>query len=146
VSRLSIQSDTVTRGAAYLPWTATTDLRVSRELGKVPGCSSCAWRVSFDARNLLGLDNVLAYRTDTGSLSPTKESVDKVANTVALPNASIPRESTQYSASTDLNKDGVITTDEFKQARFAAALNRFDPTLFFGEPRQLRLGVEISFR
>ncbi len=148
VSRASIQTDTITRGAAYLPWTSTTDLRITRELGKLPGCTSCKWRVSFDARNLLGLDNILAYRGDTGSLSPTMTSVQAVANTVPLPpgGQSIPRESAQYSASIDTDKDGLITQQEFRVARFAAALDRFDPTLYFGEPRQLRLGIEVNFR
>ena len=35
--------------------------------------------------------------------------------------------------------------DEFRTARTAAALNRFDPSLYFGEPRQLRLGIEVTF-
>ncbi|MEO5511083.1 MAG: carboxypeptidase regulatory-like domain-containing protein [Longimicrobiales bacterium] len=145
VSRASIQNDTTTRGAAYLPWTSTTDMRITRELGKF-GCRTCAWRISFDARNLLGLKNVLAYRSDTGSLSPTSASVDQVANTVKLPDESIPRESARYSASIDTNKDGLINVGEFRSARFAAALDRFDPTLYFGEPRQLRLGFEVNFR
>ena len=58
----------------------------------------------------------------------------------------LPRESALYSEKIDTNKDGLITTGEFTAARFAAALDRFDPTLYFGEPRQLRLGMEVTFR
>jgi hypothetical protein len=135
-----------TRGARYLPWTSSTDIRVTREIGRLPGCRACAWRVTLDGRNILGLDNILAYRGDTGSLGPTRLAVADVEGTVALPLEDIPRESARYSESADPNRDGIITVQEFADARFAAALDRFDPSLFFGEPRQLRLGVEISFR
>jgi hypothetical protein len=135
-----------TRGARYLPWTSSTDIRVTREIGRLPGCRACAWRVTLDGRNILGLDNILAYRSDTGSLGPTRLAVADLEGTVALPLEDIPRESARYSESADPNRDGIITVQEFADARFAAALDRFDPSLFFGEPRQLRLGVEISFR
>jgi hypothetical protein len=145
VNRNALQSDT-SRAAKYLPWTATTDLRVTRELGRMPGCSTCSLRIAFDGRNLLGLDNILAYRGDTGSLSPTLASVNALAATVPLPTQPIPRESRQYNGLLDTNNDGQISIQEFRDARFAASLARFDPTLYFGEPRQVRLGFEVSFR
>ena len=57
----------------------------------------------------------------------------------------LPRESPDYSALTDLNRDGVISSEEFSTARFAAALDSEDPSLFFSQPRQVRFGVEILF-
>ena len=62
-----------------------------------------------------------------------------------VPPESIPRESSAYSVYLDADRNGVITPQEASNARFAAALDRFDPTLFFGEARQLRLGVELAF-
>ena len=59
--------------------------------------------------------------------------------------ADIPAESPYYSAGIDLDSSGIITQDEFRLARTAAALSRFDPSLYFGEPRQLRLGIEVTF-
>ena len=52
----------------------------------------------------------------------------------------------RHMAAVDTNSDGVITPLEFRAARFAAALDRLDPSLYYGEPRQLRIGLEISFR
>jgi hypothetical protein len=145
VNRALLQDDTA-RAATYLPWTATTDLRLTRELGRMPGCHTCSVRLAFDGRNLLGLDNVLSYRGETGSLSPSLAAVNALAATVPVPTSPIPRESKQYSAALDADHDGFVTVQEFKDARFGAVLARFDPSLYFGEPRQLRLGVEVSFR
>ena len=57
----------------------------------------------------------------------------------------IPRESERYAPLADLNGNGIITATEFETARFAAALDASDPSLLFGEPRQLRLGLEVVF-
>lgn len=128
----------------YLPWTTVLDLRGSRELGAPPGCASCSWRVTVDARNLLGRDNVIAYRRDNARVAPPAEYVDSVAALVSI-SEPIPRESERYSAHIDLDGDGLITPAEFSTARTAAALDRADPSLFFGEARQVRLGVEVAF-
>ena len=45
----------------------------------------------------------------------------------------------------DLDSNGLIDQTEFSVARFAAALDRNDPSLLFGPPRQLRLGIGLSF-
>jgi hypothetical protein len=71
--------------------------------------------------------------------------VQQLANSFPIPPESVPRESPAYVVYLDTNRDGVITQEEASNARFAAALDRFDPTLFFGEARQLRLGVEVAF-
>jgi hypothetical protein len=55
------------------------------------------------------------------------------------------RESEFYAPAVDLDEDGLITSEEFDVARFAAAVDRFDPSLFYGPPRQIRLGVEVTF-
>ncbi|HEX2167556.1 MAG TPA: TonB-dependent receptor, partial [Longimicrobiales bacterium] len=129
---------------AYLPWTSTIDLRVSRDLGQLPGCDGCAWRVMADGRNLLDRENIIAVRRDTGGLGPTLPALRALADAMQPPGA-IPAESPLYSAGIDLDSNGIITPSEFGHARTAAALSRFDPSLYFGAPRQLRLGIEVAF-
>lgn len=144
--RRAAAGDTVVPGdGAYLPWTSTIDLRITRDLGTLPGCSRCAWRLSFDARNLLDRDNLLAVRPATGTIAPTLDEVRNLAATVPIPTTPISSGSPLYSRVIDTDGDGSITQHEFARARFAAALDRLDPSLFYGEPRQLRLGLEISF-
>ena len=57
----------------------------------------------------------------------------------------IPLESPGYSAQIDIDRNGVITAAEMREGRFAAALDRSDPSLFFGPGRSLRLGIEVQF-
>jgi hypothetical protein len=128
---------------AYLPWTSTIDLRLSRDLGQLPVCD-CTWRVMADGRNLLDRENIIAVRRDTGGLGPTLPALRDLADAMQAP-GDIPAESPLYSAGIDLDSNGIITQSEFGLARTAAALSRFDPSLYFGEPRQLRLGIEVAF-
>ncbi|HEX6589309.1 MAG TPA: TonB-dependent receptor [Longimicrobiales bacterium] len=127
----------------YLPWNATVDLRASRDLGSL-GCASCTWRITLDARNVLGRDNVIALRRDNATLAPSVSSLDSTAAATPF-SGPIPRESPRYTTSADLNEDGYIVESEYRTARFAAALDRSDPSLFYGEARQVRLGLEVRF-
>lgn len=146
IDRRAAAGDTVlSQSNGYLPWTALVNLRLSRDLGRLPGCGECRWRILADARNLLGRANVLGLRRETGRIAPSLANVDALAETVPMPPGPIPRESPLYVRTIDLNDDGTISFDEFRTARFAAALDRFDPSLYFGEPRQVRLGVEVRF-
>lgn len=142
--RYAAAGDTLTRGDPYLPWTSAIGLRFTRELGRLNACG-CALRASLDGRNLLGRSNVLAYRGDSPGLGPSLATVQRIVDQVAPPANGIPAESSAYSAGPDLNRDGVIDAQEFRLARFAAVIDRHDPTLFLGEPRQLRLGLEVTF-
>ncbi len=128
-----------------LPWTYLIDVHVSREMGRLPGCGGCDWRLFADARNILGRDNVIALRRDTGSIAPSAADLQRVADEVPADMEPIPKESRAYSHLIDLDRDGLIVADEVRTARFAAALDRNDPSLYFGEARQLRLGLEVSF-
>jgi hypothetical protein len=101
--------------------------------------------VVADARNVFGADNILALRRESGRLAPSLESIQALAATVPSPSAPIPRESPLYSRAIDLDGDGRVTLQEFDTARTAAALDRFDPSLFFGEARSVRLGIEVVF-
>lgn len=128
----------------FLPWIVQLDLRATMELGTLPGCSDCRWRVVVDGRNLLDRDNVLALRRDTGTVAPPAAQVLALAQ--GGPGGSIPRESPRYSALADLDGNGRVTDLEYRTVRLAAALDRLDPSLFYDEPLQLRLGVEVGFR
>jgi len=130
---------------ARLPWTALVNLRISREMGALPGCSGCRWRLIADGRNIIGRDNIIALRRDTGSIAPRLDELLATARQVPDDMEPIPQESPDYSLLADLNRDGLIVASEMQTARFAAALDRSDPSLFFGQAPQLRLGLEVSF-
>ncbi len=132
--------ETITR----LPWTWLFGLRASLQLGS-PRICGCRVRVLADGRNLIGRDNVLALRRDTGGLGPLPEDVLGAADDVPLAAAPIPQESSRYDQLADLNGDGLIVRSELQSARVAAALDRNDPSLFFGEAFQIRLGLEVGF-
>lgn len=130
--------------ARYLPWTSSTDMRGTWEFGSFL-CGTCRWRARFDARNLLGRKDVLGLRRDTETLAPSLADVERLADSQPLPRAPIPMESPIYTKAVDGDGDGVITTSELRLARFAAVLDRYDPTVFFGRRRELRFGLEMSF-
>jgi hypothetical protein len=129
----------------YLPWTWTTDLRASWDLGALKVCGACNWRAFADGRNVFNRKNIIGLRRQTGSVSPTFTEVQALANKASNVSLPIVRESPLYSRLIDLNQDGLITSDEFQTARLAAAIDRFDPSLYYGESRQLRLGIEVVF-
>jgi hypothetical protein len=122
-----------------------TDLRFSYGFNGLPACGNCTWRLVVDGRNILNRNNIVALRSNTGLVAPTLAQVQGLANSLPVPTESIPRESPAYVVTLDSDGDGQITPDEAQAGRFAAALDRFDPTLFFGESRQLRLGIEVTF-
>ncbi len=128
-----------------LPWTAALGLRFTWELGGFLFCGGCRTRLIADGRNITGRDNVIALRRDSGGLGPPPAVVLGAANDIPPGQQPIPRESRRYSRLTDLDGDGLITASELQLARVAAELDRNDPSLFFGEASQLRLGIEVAF-
>lgn len=129
---------------ARQPWTASVDARLSRDIARMPGCDGCRLRAQADGRNLLGRENVLALRHSTGTVAPSLAEVQ--ALTAGGPFVQpIPASSADFVPALDTDRDGVISAAEYTNARFAAALGRLDPSILFGEPRQLRLGLEVSF-
>src|SRR5690606_37273272 len=114
---------------AYLPWTSTIDLRLSRDLGRLPVCGGCTWRVMADGRNLLDRENIIAVRRDPGGLGPAVPALQELVDRLQSP-GDIPAESPLYSLGIDLDDNGIITPSEFGYARTAAALSRIDPSLY----------------
>ena len=145
LARTSSQLGTALGPVDRLPWTHMLNLRVIRDFGGLPGCRRCRWSLVFDGRNLLGQENIVALRRDTGTVAPTTDELRAIAGQVPADMNPIPRESPDYSALADLNGDGLITAGEARTVRLAAAIDRYDPSLYFGEARQLRLGLEIVF-
>jgi hypothetical protein len=128
-----------------LPWTAFIGLRLTRDLVKLPLCSGCRTRIILDARNITGRDNVIALRRDTGGLGPPADDVLGAMNDIPMTVQPIPRESQRYNPLVDLDANGLITASELRSARVAAQLDRNDPSLYYGQARQLRLGLELVF-
>jgi hypothetical protein len=143
--RVELVDDVVPEIDERLPWTHWLNLRTTWDFGRPPGCAGCSFRAVLDARNIFGQDNVIALRRDTGSLAPSLEDLQAIAGEVPDDMEPIPLESPRYSSQVDLNADGLITADEMRTGRFAAALDRNDPSLFFGPGSSLRLGIEIQF-
>ena len=128
-----------------LPWTAVIDFSLTWDVARLPGCTGCGIRLTFQGKNLLGRENVIGLRRDTGLTAPSLESVRELADAPISTTAPIPVESPRYVESADLDRDGTITADELNAARFGAALDASDPSLYYGEARQLRLGIEVLF-
>jgi hypothetical protein len=138
---LDRHDDLITR----LPWTYALAIRVTRDLGGFPFCDGCRTRAVLDGRNITGRDNVIALRRDTGGLGPPPADVAAVVDDIPSDMQPIPRESSRYNPLTDLDRNELITADEMRRVRYAAELDRNDPSLFFGAARQLRLGLEVTF-
>jgi hypothetical protein len=135
-----------TNAIGRLPWTALVDMGLTWDLPpRVPGCERCGARVVLEVKNLLDRDNVIALRRETGLIGPSLEAVQDQIDAPVSSTFPIPRESDRYSSSIDTDRDGFISQGEFSIARFAAAIDRNDPSLFFGPPRQLRIGLEVTF-
>jgi hypothetical protein len=128
-----------------LPWTAVVDAAGTWRLPSLPGCERCGARLLLEVKNALGRDNIIALRRTTGTIAPTLADVQQLAASPSTTTFPIPRESERYTATVDLDANGLIEESEFETARFAAALDRNDPSLFFGSARQLRVGLEVTF-
>lgn len=128
-----------------LPWTTLIDLALSWNLPGVPSCDRCAAKIFVETKNLLDSENKIALRRETGTIAPTLTAIESLTDSPHGSRFPMSRESEFYAAAVDLDEDGLITREEFDVARFGAALDRFDPSLFYGPPRQIRLGVEVTF-
>jgi hypothetical protein len=132
-----------TPNRARLPWTSTLDLLVRRpmQLGRVQAA------VYFDARNLLGRQNVVAVRRDTGSPFADDSTIEDAALEAYTANPQpIPFESPRYRRSADRNGDGVVSgANELMPLYRRAANDFYQPVFYYGPPRVMRLGLEFLF-
>jgi len=129
--------------SARLPWTNTIDLLIRRPLqfGKVGGS------LYFDVRNLLGRQNLLSVRPETGTPYASPATVDSAVQAAYAANPQpIPYESPRYRSSADLNHDGLVSgPDELLPLYRSAARDYFWPVFFYGPPRMMRFGIEVFF-
>jgi hypothetical protein len=126
-----------------LPSTTTVDLLLRRPVrfGKMGGS------VYLDVRNLLNRRNILAVRRDTGTPGPTGAAVQALADSAYNANPGpIPFESPRYRSWADLNGNGQIDGPaELRPLYLAAARDFTQPLFAYGQPRLIRLGVELLF-
>ena len=129
--------------SARLPWTSTIDMLIRRPLqvGKVEGS------LYFDVRNLLGRQNLLSVRPETGTPYASPATIDSAMQSAYSANPQpIPYESPRYRASADLNHDGLVAgPDELLPLYRAAAQDYFWPVFYYGPPRAMRFGIEVFF-
>ncbi len=109
------------------------------------------WRMNggvyLDARNLLNRRNTVAVRRDTGQPGLTSTTLQAIATQAyqAHPEA-IPYESPRYRPWADTDGNGLIEgSGELLPLYFAAAQDFAQPLFYFGSPRLVRLGVELTF-
>lgn len=99
-----------------------------------------------DVRNLLGRRNVVAVRRDTGSPAQTDQAIlDAAQAAMNLHPEPIPYESNRYRAAYDGDQNGLIEGPELLAAYTDAARDFFQPLFFYGPPRLIRIGAEITF-
>lgn len=132
-----------TPNRARLPWTSTLDMLVRRplQLGEVQAA------FYFDARNLLGRQNVVAVRRDTGTPFATNETIEAASLAAYTANPQpIPFESPRYRRFADANGDGVLSgAGELLPLYRRAANDFYAPVFYYGPPRVMRLGLEFLF-
>jgi len=126
-----------------LPSVWTIDLLVAKgiEFGAVH------LRAYLDARNVLDHRNVVAVRRDTGSPAAGDPQIDALAEQAyrAGPQA-IPYESPAYRPEADLDGNRLIEgEDELLPLYRRAAQDFLQPLFAYGQPRLIRLGVQLEF-
>ncbi len=103
--------------------------------------------VYLDIRNLTNRRNVLSVRRDTGVPDPSNAQLDALAQAAYQLNpAPIPYESSRYRRRADLDSDGMIAGPaELIPMYRAAAADYLQPLMYYGQPRLIRMGVEVFF-
>lgn len=124
-----------------LPWSVLANARVGRTIltHTLTGVA-----VFVEGRNLLNWRVLRTARPETGDETVDGQALDARARTETANAAPIPRESPDYAPAFDRDGDGVLDAAEQYAARRAALLDAADPSLFFGPPRTLRIGVTIG--
>lgn len=123
-----------------LPWTVALAGRLAREWR----WGARAVRVMLEGRNLLNHANLQTARAG-GGVVPDVAALGARAVQETSGATPIPHESPLYLPGFDANHDGFLDAGEQTAARRAALLDYYEPTLLYGEARQIRVGVEIVF-
>ncbi|HTR20446.1 MAG TPA: TonB-dependent receptor [Gemmatimonadales bacterium] len=126
-----------------LPSTHSLDFLVLlpiRVVGRTAG-------VYLDVRNALNTQNIESVRRDTGQPQQTTDGIEASAQAAyqANPNP-IPYESQRYRRWADLDGNGLIEgPGELLPLYRAAAADFSQPIFYYGPPRLIRLGVQLTF-
>ncbi|HEX5632006.1 MAG TPA: TonB-dependent receptor, partial [Gemmatimonadales bacterium] len=132
-----------TPNSERLPMQSTVDLLIRRPLtnGRVRA------GVYLDVRNLLNRDNVVSVRRDTGIPAATPEIISEMAEEAYAANPQpIPFESPRYRPQADFDGNGRLEgRGELFALYEAAARDYVQPVFFYGPPRLIRLGMEVTF-
>ncbi|MEO8201889.1 MAG: TonB-dependent receptor [Gemmatimonadota bacterium] len=126
-----------------LPATSTLDFLIRKPI-RALGVGS---GIYLDVRNALNRRNLVAIRRDTGEPELDEVGIQALAAKAfqAHPEA-IPYESPRYRAYADLNHDGYVAgSDELMPLYVSAARDFTQPLFVYGQPRLVRLGVEVLF-
>jgi len=124
-----------------VPWTVDLTARVTFFTRVKPGDLA----LFVEGRNLLGWDNLRTARPASGGVDPDVEALEARALAETALNDDYAQESPYYVPAFDLDGDGYLRTSEQYAARRAALLDLFEPTLLYGAPRTLRVGVTWTF-
>jgi len=127
--------------ASRLPATLELNLRMSRGI-RIAGRD---YTFFLDVRNLLGRQNILYYDpwTDSPWISETR--LRTLAQEATEDAITVPAESPDYNAQSDLNGDRVLSSDELEEAYFQGLVDRWSPVLIYDNPRQIRFGMDMRF-
>ena len=144
-SRTTASGDTIIGlpNSNRLPSTHTLDfllLLPVRVVGRTAG-------VYLDVRNALNTQNIESVRRDTGQPTLTSTGLEAAAEAAyqANPNP-IPYESPRYRRSADLDGNGYIEgPNELLPLYRQAAADFNQPIFYYGPPRLVRLGVQLTF-
>jgi hypothetical protein len=123
-----------------LPWSLAVAARLTRAFR----AGGLTFRALVETRNLLNHANLVTARPGGGPL-PDVAAIEARAAAETAGAVPLPRESPWYLPGFDTDADGVLSPLEQTGARRSALLDAAEPTLFYGEAFQLRLGLEIAF-
>ncbi|MDH5196730.1 MAG: TonB-dependent receptor [Gemmatimonadota bacterium] len=123
-----------------LPWGFALAARFTR----VFALGGASVRLIAEGRNLLRQANLVTARPGGGVL-PDVGAIEARAAQETAGARPIPRESPWYLPGFDADLNGILDRAEQGAARRAALFDAAEPTLFYGEALQIRLGVEIGF-
>jgi hypothetical protein len=126
-----------------LPSTHTVDFLIRKPI-RALGIGS---GIYLDVRNLLNTRNLIAIRRDTGTPGIDDAGIQAMADEAyAAHPEPIPYESPRYRAHADLNGNGYVEgPNELMPMYLAAARDFTQPLFVYGQPRLVRLGVEVLF-
>jgi hypothetical protein len=101
----------------------------------------------LDVRNLLNTQNIESVRRDTGQPQLTSTGIEAIAQAAYQSNPDpIPYESRRYRRWADLDGNGLIEgPGELLPLYRAAAQDFSQPIFYYGQPRLVRLGVQMTF-